>query len=321
MKINDDVLKDIFETKKMLMEKNSNSIFQTYSPFFLFGTENQKEISEIIDFNGKNVLTIASSGDQYLSSVYYGANEVDIFDINKLTYYVTYLKIVSIMCLGYEEFLNFFIPFWGDCVISSFWEFNTFKKLIPYLPVDVAFFWKNILLEIRKDSKIIFNFINNIYLQSTSIQNGMPFYSSEEEYYKLQKILKNRKFPKFIQMDLLELNNFFDVTYDVIYLSNIIESVISKKTNFSSIDSDKEAKIEKEVIARICPEVIRKLNKGGVVLLSYRSNSNFMLSTDWLYNNEFFDVHIIPSKIAVYDDDGFEEPDTDLVLTYKPNKK
>lgn len=325
MECNRQVLKDIEETKFLLSKKRETSGFKKYSSFFLFGTENQEGINKILDYKDKQVLTVASSGDQYLGAIYYNAKNVDIFDINKLTYYLTYLKIVSIICLSYEEFLNFFVPVHSETIVSSFWDLRTLKKLLPYLPSDVAYFWDSIMFEIKNNN---IDFITPSYISNhlNIVKSGMPFYAIKEEYYKLQSKLKNREFPKFIEADLLELWQVLDNQYDIIYLSNIIECLVyekCKKYYRAGINRSVENRVEKEYLKKVVSGIVNKLNNNGIMMMSYRSNSNLKFSTDHLYNNDYFDVTSVFAKVVSYDETGFEEPDTDLVLTYKPseNKK
>lgn len=49
--------------------------------------ENLSKIFSNYNFENKNVLSVLASGDQVFSSYYLGANNVDTFDSNILTYY------------------------------------------------------------------------------------------------------------------------------------------------------------------------------------------------------------------------------------------
>lgn len=102
--------------------------FKKYSSPFLFANENQEGINEIVDYKDKDVCTIAASGDQYLGASYYGAKRVDIFDINRLTYFITCLKIAAVRILDYKEFIDFFMPMdEAGKIKDSFWNLATFK--------------------------------------------------------------------------------------------------------------------------------------------------------------------------------------------------
>ena len=132
------IKKDIEGARDLIMHPPDRLFFDTYSNSFLFGTENQEEINKVFPYKDKKILTPASSGDSYLGAVYYEAHDVDLFDINRLTKPITYLKIASILTLSYEEFLHFFIPTYQEnnfltssqfkdrsTITSSFWDFQT----------------------------------------------------------------------------------------------------------------------------------------------------------------------------------------------------
>lgn len=97
--------------KSIDMIKNNISYGnKDYSPIILFSNENGKAKNNIFNYEGKKVLCPTASGDQYLTAKFYNAKEIITYDINKLTKYITDLKIASIKALDYEEFLLFMIP-------------------------------------------------------------------------------------------------------------------------------------------------------------------------------------------------------------------
>lgn len=292
----------------------------------MFGTENQEGINSVISYKNKDIATVASSGDQYLGAVYYGGKTVDIFDINRMTYFVTCLKIAAIMVLDYVEFLNFFTPFnMLGFVKESFWNLKTLKRLIPYMPSDVATFWDVVMYESKSG-----DFGDLIPLQDDKytldcIRKGMPFYQSEEEYYKLQKLLRSRDFPKFFEADVQNLKDVLTSSYDILYLSNVLECLVAYECDkeyypfmSSSFYMEQENRNEKKMAKSVIEAVIPLLNKNGTILLSYRPNVRDNQS-DWLYYNEYFNVHEVPSKFPPKND-GWKNENTDLVLTYKPKK-
>ncbi len=294
------------------------------SSVFLFGTENQQGVNQILHYDNKDVCTVASSGDQYLGAVYYGAKNVDVFDINRLSYYITYLKIIAIMYLEYEEFLDFFVPIDYIEVRPSFFNKITFKKLFPYMTDDVSYFWHHIVNSIDNNrfGNFIFPYQSMNHLDV--VQRGMPFYSSEEEYNKLKEILINRQMPMFYQVDIKDLEQVLVNKYDVLYLSNIIECIVRKEIQDAGIkdfDSKKIDEIQRRVIDRLGSNIVSAIRGNGIVLMSYRPNSTLKYSNDLLYNFEYFNVGTVWSKVLPYDDDFLEQSDVDLVVTYKPEEK
>lgn len=316
------VSEDILETLKMINKPLSNEkIFGTYSTPFLFGTENQEGVNEVIQYKDKNVLTVASSGDQYLGAVYYGAKQVDLYDVNRLTYYITCLKVAAIKTLFYEEFLDFFVPLENGCVRSKFWNLKLFKKLLYALPPSVAQFWEVIMYEAKKNnygSLVVLRMsVNDLEV----MQKGMPFYGNENEYYNLQQLLQKRDYPQFYEADLNVLSDVLVGEYDLLYLSNIIECMVVDILNqmpFAS--SSTENWVESDVIRNIGPHMFKLLKEDGTVLVDYRANKSIVDSNDLLFNNDYFEATEIPCKLAPDKSSKYNPTDTDLVLTYKPSK-
>lgn len=317
--VQDDVCKAIL----LINKECSGATFSKHCTSYLFGTENQQGIDSILKYKDKDILTVASSGDQYLGAVYYGARNVDIFDINRLSYYITYLKIIAIMNLEYKEFIDFFVPVDWTNIKKSFFNMETFKKLFPFMPTDIEYFWKSIMVHVKE--KGYGNFIGPYQYANhiDVVQKGMPFYCYKTEFYKLKNILKSRKLPNFFEVDLLNLKNVIENKYDILYLSNIIECMVRENmiTRYGRRgDLEKENELEEEIINKIGSDLVHTIKTNGIVLVSYRPNSNLRYSKDLLYNFEYFKVNNVSSKVSPYDDDYIEQSDVDMVLTYKPSE-
>lgn len=308
---------DLIEFKEKCYIHNSR-----YSSPFLFGTENHEGINNIVDYANKDVLTVASSGDQYLSAIYYGAKVVDLFDINRLTYYMNYLKIAAIYILSYEEFLNFFVPVENGQVKKGFFDYILLKKLLPVLPDDVALFWDKIIYEVSKDKINEFLNVEHIINHFEIVKRGMPFYSCKEEYYKLQNLLKNRNYPKFYEVNLSKLSEVVVDKYDVVFLSNIIEHIVCREIiNCPTQPFNLEDIVEKLVFNSLKPQILSCLRPDGIALIDYRANKNNSYASNLIYNNDFFDKSLISSKLPVSTDCDHTIEDVDVVLTYKPSSK
>ena len=64
----------------------------SFEKIFGSSNENLKELFQHFSLQGKEVLTVLASSDQFFYSVYYGAGKVDTFDYNPLTKYYYYLR-------------------------------------------------------------------------------------------------------------------------------------------------------------------------------------------------------------------------------------
>lgn len=317
--VKDVTLEDIAGARQLLKKSPLN--YEKYSVSFLFSTERQDGIHGIIDYRGKKVLTSASSGDQYVGAVYYDAKEVETYDINRITFYMTCLKIAAIRELDYEEFISFFTPLdeFG-CLRKSFWNLRTLKRLLKIMPFDVAYFWDTIMFEAQKTGFLFLTVPEHNSNELYNIKSGMPFYKNKEEYYKLQRKLRERDYPRFIESDLLSLKEKLSSSYDIIYLSNIIECLVHLELrNYYMGDANLENYHERDITEKVMQQVLPFLEENGTILVSYRANRDYSYCLDWLYNNDFFDVYSIPSKYP-QGFGGWNSGDTDLVLTYRPKK-
>ena len=172
--------------EKLTIDKIEN----TYS----FTNENLTEYQNIVDFNGKSVLTVVGSGDQYFSSLLFGAKEIDLFDNNLTALHYFYLKYYAIMILSYEDFLT-----------SFFYDKNThenYSKVRDYLPDEVKDFFDKVLQE-----KSLYSLLYKHFTLPTSANNidrTIP-YLNGKRYYELKELLKNTTFPKMFLKDLLIL--------------------------------------------------------------------------------------------------------------------
>lgn len=71
--------------------------------------ENVACLNSLYDFDRANVLTVLGSGDQYFTSLLYGANEVDVMDINYTAWLYFRFKFKALKVLNYEEFISLFV--------------------------------------------------------------------------------------------------------------------------------------------------------------------------------------------------------------------
>lgn len=174
-----------------------------------FSNENLCVFPKIYDFKNANVLSVLGSGDQYFTAMLNGAKNVDVFDVNSLTWYHFVLKFIGISVLSYEEFMQMFL-------IDGLDNLSIYEKLKPYLPFDVANFFDYLIFIDRQFSSI--KLVNIIF--SAAKNKNIPYFG-KKAYYKLQRILRDSHLPQFINCNLLNLPDFIDKKYDVSLFSNI----------------------------------------------------------------------------------------------------
>ena len=308
--MNDIVRRDDLEAVDILtgaVSLKSINDYGTYSRILLFSNENLEGTAAELSYQNKSVLTVASSGDQYLAAMYYGAKNVDLFDINRFTYYLTCLKITAVKHLSYYEYLNFFIPPYTFEKNKYFFAVSTLERLIPFMEEDVAYFWEQVI-NCSDKSNIDINRLASIYDIScdvVGVKNGSPFYENKENYEKLKDRVISAPKPIFYETDIVDIQSLLKNSYDVVYLSNILF-----RLGLSS-NSPSEISIFKEILSKLRGN----LNDNCRIMVNYYFNNH--------KENVGFDYESIKkisfiSKYLPYDDD-FLDIDTDVALVYTYN--
>lgn len=199
-----------------LINKKTYIYFDKYAKLYPITNECVKDYIHI--FNKQNkVLSVIGSGDQILEMVNKDIYNIDVFDINHLTYYYLSLKIAAIKSLTRDEYISLFVK--RDITSNSI---NLYLKIKPYLNLKNQLFWdylinKNGLYKVFKGNLFyLFDPNNQSYLSYIEDNN---FYNlkGKIEYVKLNYCFNNVE-----QFLLLNSNK-----YDLIYLSNIIEHQMS----------------------------------------------------------------------------------------------
>ena len=215
---------DIENTRSILLGgKSANVYFET--------NEYVGEILDNFDVENKKVLTVLASGDQAFHFYNKGAKKVDVFDINKLTFYYYYLRIWNMR--KYHEMY----PRW-DKLDNNY--INELLLSVKPESKDELLAYNYWICFINKfDSKMIKRFLLPPYYAD--------IYSDSDSELILEKI-DNDSF-KFYHTDI---SGVVDIPqkYDFIYTSNLSDFV----------------KKDKLVLYR--DNLYNHLNKGGIVLSS-----------------------------------------------------
>lgn len=196
---------------------------------FSFTNENVASFNSLYNFNNANVLSVLGSGDQYFSSLLYGAKDIELYDINESTWDFFLLKYYGIMIFSYEEFYNYFI-------VKKFDDLKNFKRIISYLPQDVANRLSNLYQKHNGLSPLLFSDDYTFF----EVGDYIP-YLNREKYYQLQSLLLNRSLPTFYLTNLKNLPyQVSNRSYDIILTSNIFDWMYHPNPNEQSIIEYKE---------------------------------------------------------------------------------
>lgn len=167
-----------------------------FDKFYQFTNENLTSYEGIIDFAGSSILSVVGSGDQYFSSLLFGSEKVDLFDINTAAIYYFILKFVAIRILSYDEFMDFFLN-------SKFSKIEIYNKIRTSLPKEVREYFDEIYRSSSIEAQSYLTLGMRNY-ENTNTGRIIPYFE-RKQYYILKRILNNIDFPKFYAMDLLEL--------------------------------------------------------------------------------------------------------------------
>lgn len=217
-------MNDIVEALKLLNSHSKNRIgnFKIYDSIYPFTNENIKEYMPNLENN--NVLTVVGSGDQYLNSILNGANNVDCFDINKLSIYLLKLKKAAIEQLDIEQFKRYFSITDDENTL----KYDIYAKFKNNLDDNTLKFWDTIYRNFNNNGDLI----NNTNLFSTPYSSKFDYkrlnsYLNEQNYLILKVRLKNIKNINFINTEIHKLKNYLEKEYDFMFFSNISDYVNS----------------------------------------------------------------------------------------------
>ena len=209
--------------------------FHDGGPVILFTNENVAQyLNKIGGVKGKDVLSVAGSGDHAIEAYVHGAHHVDTFDINQSQHAVQDLKLMMLKNLTREQFIN---------------DIVTYKLVKPLSSEKLRRDAVNLIREIDSAGvQISLNYSMRCisYLQNKGLYNKAVEYVPE----KLD----------FIHAHVLQLPVKLTRRYDVILLSNILEYV-QNGSHIESIVSYYDNVLE--------PLACNNLNPGGVICFDY----------------------------------------------------
>ena len=233
---------DVWETIKLSGHYKHNS-FDKYGPVYPYSNENLDKLFSCVDVCGKDVLTVASSGDHAFYSYNNGANRVDLFDINILTKYYYYLRMWVIKYFDNFYFDNYKLSKKDESIRNFFNIFKITKRIyfdqysiknvtksFKYLlslvvPTNeeekqALEYWEKVLdISIFKWGKGGFGY----FLKGTFFKDDTAKINKISDLSNLrEKIQYNNNF-NFYNVDILDEEFSLNKKYDVIFTSNILD--------------------------------------------------------------------------------------------------
>ena len=227
-----------------------------YNSLYLFTNENLKEILQRININNKKILTVCASSDQYFNFLLHNPQNIELFDINKLTEYLFYLKKSALINLDYELFTEFLIP--KKIMNKKIFSKDIYNLIRNDLPDKYLLFWDRLFNNYKNTELFKSDLFKNNKKYTKEILNNNEYLSSEKTYNQLKETIKNIEKVNFYNIDIFKefINN--NKKYDFIYLSNIIDYLpIKNKCEYF------------KKIKELIKEISNNLNENGIIGLNY----------------------------------------------------
>ena len=247
------VLCEMLATNALTKEEYDKRM-KGFEKLYLFSNENLGTYYKRLDLDGKRVLTVGSSGDQILYSLYFGADEVVCYDICPLSKYYFELKVACIKNLSFEEFNKLI-----DLSKMIFSE-EVYAKVSHDLNGESRLFWDSLYLEGFNDYDYDINRLHWKLLSNDVYTNN------KEIYNQLQKILRAGIKVKHMRGDIRNMpQKLTGKKFDAIMLSNIAHYVKNWNEQKSEVEGQSQ-------FYDLVSNLKTILTKGGFIQLDYAYN-------------------------------------------------
>lgn len=202
--------------------------YTSFSPIYIAATSNVTSMVQLYQ-NYNSVLSVGGTGAISYEVALNGAKNVDLFDVNFLQkLYFEYMK-TAITYLDYKTFIKHFtLPIqkigFTRMDLQNLLSNELYDKLVDYLPTDVETVFTPLYDYFDSLDLILsglFRFEHTLAVDY--LKKNISFYN-EEQYYKLQKILRSEscKF-NYETISLENTPKYFQAKYDLIFLDNILQ--------------------------------------------------------------------------------------------------
>ncbi|MBQ9834437.1 MAG: hypothetical protein IJO33_04530 [Bacilli bacterium] len=223
---------DLENTIKIYLEGYQNGYFGVnddfieYASFYHLTNEPVNKIfSEIVLNEIQKALSVLASGDQVFHMISGGVQNIDSFDINRLTeYYALGFKKRAIECLNYYEFMKLF-EYYKDWELERHFSENKDieKYVIENMEEEYKWFWNEFLYAAKEkgfEASIFHLSCEADLIDRQNTKNNL-YMKDESEYINLQRRLKEVNI-SYKYCSIMDVPTTF-TKYDLIYLSNIMD--------------------------------------------------------------------------------------------------
>lgn len=211
-------LEEAIANSRHLMGYDYSLIFRKYSMSYFTTTEFISDYLGNERFNTRSALTVLASGDHVFSLALSGFSKIDAFDINRLAYYVYYLKLAMLKKLPYDAFLKI-------CYYFTYYSYrDEVKEMVDSLksdmPEDVYEYFRRILEIDEKEIGSIYNLFYEAVFDMLEVAN--PYLHSEDDYLMCRKRMSDTEVNLYFG-DARDIPDMVGSLYDIILLSNVAD--------------------------------------------------------------------------------------------------
>ncbi len=277
-----------------------------------FTRENLGGYLKNIPLENKRVLTINSSGDDLLNTVFFGANDVTLCNSNIYAKYYLFLKIAGLLSLSYNEFQWFFLKHNMNMHKNNrMFSKKLFKKIGPVLKIidEDAYMFFEELFDINNPREVRDTYFTDSNYHNKAIKNFNIYLRNENTYVKLKEMIDKVNID-FINKSIIETD--LNSEYDRILLSTIcMEMTLDKFLD-------------------LVKKLDKNLTSDGLIVLGYLWNNNIYTpeyANVWkkIYQNPESNKYLKKYLSYVYEVSGYinylweNNKRDDKVLVYRKN--
>lgn len=224
---------------------------------YAFTNENIKAYLEGI--NGKIVLSICSSGDQYLNLIRNNFEDIDLIDMNPLTeYYTLGIKQALILGFSYEEYLKVITLLYKKQEKEI--EKEILEYLLNWMLPKYQTFWHEVFTyyfklqeKYQREISLLQILTQDYYFDLDEITFFNSYLEREESYEKVRNNLIKVN-SKFILGNILNYES--KKKYDLILCSNILEYFYHPNLDIKKLHE-------------LYQPLLKMLNEKGVIYADY----------------------------------------------------
>jgi len=183
-------------------------------PHYAFTNEGLRHYLPLFNMAGKNVLTVASSGDQILGCALEGARDITAFDYNEYALKWAGLKVAVAKSLPLHGFLDFYFDNPRGPIKKQ--QYDAVRDAVD--PQFIPYWDEFVHNKIRKNRYTLGGYGGEPRADIANF-NENNAYSEHGDYAELQKNLASTEL-KYVHMDVFDLPKL-KRKYGAIFLSNI----------------------------------------------------------------------------------------------------